>query len=338
MHTPKLTSLLGLSLALAIAAPAQALNIVVSNDDGFEASFIHALYQRLKAAGHSVIISASTQDNSGQGGALSFLRPLSSMTKDSRAGTVKAGAPGVGTMPGDADVYYVDSTPVASTLYGIDVAALAKWGRAPDLVISGINYGNNTGIINNGSGTVNAALIAISRGVPAIAASAAAPTSYRAYDQLAAGDVEYENADIVVRLVNELDKQKSVAGGKLLPDGIGLNVNLPKFTKGAAASLPIKFSKEGIASSATPYFVPDLSKDAVANGFIPGGAPPLPGVTLYIGGPRPANVTMLTDTDPASEQNVMKGGAVAISVISVNHQADRAPEAAIRIKLNNLAK
>ncbi|RJF92558.1 5'/3'-nucleotidase SurE [Noviherbaspirillum saxi] len=338
MRIPKPSSILGLSLALAIAAPAQALNIVITNDDGFEASFIHALYQRLKAAGHSVIISAPTADSSGQGGALNFLRPVTTMTKDSRAGAVKAGAPGIGTLASDADVHYVDSTPVASALYGIDVAAQRKWGKAPDLLVSGINYGNNTGIINNGSGTVNAALIAINRGVPAIAASAEAPTSYRSHDKLVAGDVEYENADIVVRLVNELDKQKSVAGGKLLPDGIGLNVNMPKFAKGAAANLPIKFSKEGIASSAMPFFVPDLSKDAMANSYIPGGAPPLPGVTLYIGGTPPANVIMLTDTDPTSEQNVVKSGAVAVSVISVNHQADRAPEAAIRLKLNNLAK
>ncbi|MFC7516805.1 5'/3'-nucleotidase SurE [Herbaspirillum sp. GCM10030257] len=338
MQPSKLVSVLGLSLACAFATPAQALNIVVTNDDGFEASFIHALYQRLKAAGHSVIISAPAQDSSGQGGALNFLRPIATMTKDSRAGSIKAGSPGVGTMPGNSDVYYVDSTPVASALYGIDVAAPAKWGKAPDLVVSGINYGNNTGIINNGSGTVNAALIAINRGVPAIAASAEAPTSYRAYDKLAPGDVEYENADIVVRLVNELDKQKATAGGKILPDGIGLNVNMPKFAKGTAANLPIKISKEGLASSATPFFVPDLSKDSVANGYIPGGAPPLPGVTLYIGGPKPANLTMLTDTDPASEQNVVQAGAVAVSVLKINHQADRAPEAAVRIKLNALAK
>ncbi|MGH8809026.1 MAG: 5'/3'-nucleotidase SurE [Noviherbaspirillum sp.] len=338
MHTPKLSTILGLSVALAIAAPAQALNIVVTNDDGFEASFIHALYQRLKAAGHSVIISAPAADNSGKGGGLDFLRPVATMTKDSRAGAIKAGAPGIGTLPGDTEVHYVDSTPVASTLYGIDVAGPKKWGKTPDLVVSGINYGNNTGIINNGSGTVNAALIAINRGIPAIAASAEAPTSYRSYDKLVDGDVEYENADIVVRLVNELDKQKSVAGGKLLPDGIALNVNLPKFTKGGAANLPIKFSKEGIASSAMPYFVQDLSKDSVANGYIPGGAPALPGVTLYLGGTPPANISMLTDTNPASEQKVMKSGAVAISVLSVNHQADRAPEAAVRLKLNALAK
>ncbi|RJG14958.1 acid phosphatase [Massilia cavernae] len=338
MHAPSLSAILGLSVALAIAAPAQAMNIVVTNDDGFEASLIHALYQRLKAAGHSVIISAPATDNSGRGGALDFLRPVTNLAKDSRAGSVKTGAPGIGTLPADPDVYYIDSTPVASALYGIDVAGPKKWGKAPDLVVSGINYGNNTGLINNGSGTVNAALIAINRGIPAIATSAEKPGSYRSFDKLVAGDVEYENADIVVRLVNELDKQKSIAGGKLLPDGIGLNVNMPKFATGAGATLPFKFSKVGIASGAVPYFVPDLSKDALANGYIPGGAPPLPGVTLYISGTPPANMSLLTDTDPSSEQNVVKSGAVAISVLSVNHQADRAPEAAIRLKLNKLAK
>ena len=337
MHSLKLPAILGCAIALTVSSHADALNIVVTNDDGFEASFIHAVYQRLKTAGHSVIISAATQDNSGKGGALDFLRPIGNLSKNSRAGFVAAGAPGVGSLPSDADVYYVDSTPVASALYGMDVAAIKKWGKAPDLVVSGINYGNNTGLVNNGSGTVNAALIAINRGIPAIAASAGSPTTYRAFDKLVEGDAEYEAADIVVKLVNELDKQKSIAGGALLPRNTGLNVNIPKFAKGAAASLPLAISKEGLATGYVPIFVPDLSKDPLAVGYGAGGQA-LPGVTLFVGGPPPANLSLLSDTDPASEQNVVKSGAVAISVIGGNHQANRLPEAAVRLKLINLAK
>ena len=58
-----------IALALGATVPAAALNIVVTNDDGCEASTVHALYQRLRAAGHQVIISASMTDQSGQGGA-----------------------------------------------------------------------------------------------------------------------------------------------------------------------------------------------------------------------------------------------------------------------------
>src|SRR3546814_6370856 len=51
------------------------LNIVLSNDDGFEAANIRALYTELKAAGHDVVLSGPAQNNSGKGGALDFLVP-----------------------------------------------------------------------------------------------------------------------------------------------------------------------------------------------------------------------------------------------------------------------
>src|SRR3546814_1687800 len=52
------------------------LNIVLSNDDGFEAANIRALYTELKAAGHDVVLSGPAQNNSGKGGALDFLVPM----------------------------------------------------------------------------------------------------------------------------------------------------------------------------------------------------------------------------------------------------------------------
>lgn len=281
-----------------------------------------------------MIISAPAQDNSGKGGALDFLHPLTALTKNSRAGFVLAGAPGVGTLPSDPGVFYVDSTPVGAVLYGIDVAALKNWGKVPDLVISGPNYGNNTGAVNNGSGTVNAALSAISRGIPAIAVSAAQPSSYRPFTQLAPGDREYEEADLIVRLVAQLEKTRRHANQLLLPSYVGLNVNIPNFEPGAAASLPIKFSQEGIAASAVPFFSEDLSKDPVAVSF--GAGVPLPGVTLSFTGAPPPGLAYIPDTDPHSEQNVVKAGGVAISVIEGNHQADRQNTIFVQRKLRDL--
>ena len=128
---------------LLAATQAGALNILITNDDGVESSTIHALYQVLKADGYHVIISSETLDNSGKGGAVDFFKPMGPLKQDSRAGAIKAGAPGVGKLPGFDDVYYVDGTPVAATVYGIDIAAAKTWGRGPDLIISGPNYGNN---------------------------------------------------------------------------------------------------------------------------------------------------------------------------------------------------
>lgn len=47
---PRFSFAVVLTFAMLAASHAFALNIVVTNDDGFEASTIHALYQRLKAA------------------------------------------------------------------------------------------------------------------------------------------------------------------------------------------------------------------------------------------------------------------------------------------------
>ncbi|HEY9547622.1 MAG TPA: 5'/3'-nucleotidase SurE, partial [Solimonas sp.] len=108
-------------LAATMSAPSWALNIVLSNDDGFEAANIRALYTELKAAGHDVVLSGPAQNNSGKGGALDFLVPMKPLGKSTRFGTVKAGAPGVGVDPKNPDIFYVDGTPVMATLYGLDV-------------------------------------------------------------------------------------------------------------------------------------------------------------------------------------------------------------------------
>jgi 5'-nucleotidase len=50
------------------AGVALALDILLTNDDGFETANVRALYQRLKAAGHDVVISAPVHNHSGGGG------------------------------------------------------------------------------------------------------------------------------------------------------------------------------------------------------------------------------------------------------------------------------
>jgi len=64
-------------------------------------------------------------------------------------------------------VYSVGGTPAQSVLHGI----LEIMPQPPDLVVSGINYGENVGWGVTVSGTVGAALEAASRGIPALAVS-----------------------------------------------------------------------------------------------------------------------------------------------------------------------
>jgi 5'-nucleotidase len=317
-----------LAVTLVVSPPANALNILLTNDDGFEASTIHALYHALKARGYNVIISSETQDNSGRGGGADFFRPIGPLKQDTRAGFVKAGSPGIGSLPADGDVHYVDSTPVAAALYGIDIVAPRKWGAAPDLVISGPNYGNNTGLLNNSSGTVNAALISMNRGVPAMAISTATPASYKPFSKLAAGDAEYEVAEIAVRIVAALEMQQRKSNGPLLPVGLGINVNVPRFAPGAAKHLVFKLSREGTAAFATPVFVDDLSKDLSARALGMEKLPSLPGVSVVFENMPPLRGA-LVDADPTSEQNVIRSGAIAVSVIKGNHQADAFSTAAV---------
>jgi len=77
-------------------------------------------------------------------------------------------------------VYSIGGSPAQTILYG----TLEVMKRNPDLVISGINYGENIGSGVTVSGTVGAALEAASLGIPAIAVSLeAAPEYHLSYSE-----------------------------------------------------------------------------------------------------------------------------------------------------------
>ena len=319
------------TMLLLAAAPASALDILLTNDDGFETANIRALQQRLVAAGHAVLVSAPTQNNSGTGGSVRFLRPITPLARDTLYGTVPAGAPGVGADPADADVHYVDGTPVMSLLYGLDVLAVQRWGTAPDLVISGPNEGANLGTINSSSGTFNNALYAINRGVPAIAVSYGG-TDGRAYTELDEGAVEYRVADLVVALIDELAAAAG-DGAPLLPPGVGLNVNIPELEGDALP--PLRYSRIGRASEYQPVFYEKLSDSPVAVGY--GAGVDLPGVSLVLPGMAPpAGVSLPDDDDARSEGKVFHDGAISVSIIEGAAQARRSNEDWVRVRLDDL--
>jgi 5'-nucleotidase len=132
------------------------LDILVTNDDGYLAPGIRALQAALKSAGHRTRLIAPAADSSG--GSVSFSwRPLQV--------TVEATDPMI--------IGVVGGTPANSVVLG--VTALYPAGSRPDVVISGINDGANTGRIVPLSGTVGAAVAAVALldpPVPAIAISA----------------------------------------------------------------------------------------------------------------------------------------------------------------------
>lgn len=319
--------------------PAFALNILLCNDDGITAANLRALKQTLVAAGHIAIVTAPADNQSGRGGYIAFLQPIPALSGNERAAKslrLPAGTPGVGVDPFDADVHYVNATPVASCLYGIDVVARTKWNAAPDLVISGPNEGNNTGHINASSGTFNNLLYAINRGLPALAVSDAATAQVNWSSSLPPEHRAFEVAHIVSRLVDELvdARRPRWPHEPLLPNGIGLNVNVPDFAAGSGASLPFRVTHVGVATAYAPAFYERLSDSPSAQAS--GVNLPLPGISLAVGGTvLPSGSVVPLDRSRSAEGNVIAGkNAVSVSPVQGVPEASRDYESLLSWRLN----
>jgi 5'-nucleotidase len=123
------------------------MNILISNDDGYQAPGVVALYEALKDLGHVEVV-APEQNNSAKSNALTLNSPL----------YVQQAANGF---------RYINGTPADC----VHIALTGLLGYKPDLVVSGINNGANMGDDTIYSGTVGAAMEGYLFGVPAIAFS-----------------------------------------------------------------------------------------------------------------------------------------------------------------------
>ena len=167
------------------------LRVMVTNDDGVGAPGIAALVDHLIAnASLDVTVFAPAANSSGSGDTISTDRPVtvsSSMTASGYSATA------VRTTAGDA------------ALFGI----LQGLAEKPDIVVSGVNDGQNIGDLVYGpglvnSGTVGAALWAARFGVPAIAVSQGAQsTSFADAAAYAADVVERFRSDSGFRQLME---------------------------------------------------------------------------------------------------------------------------------------
>ncbi|MCZ8171886.1 MAG: 5'/3'-nucleotidase SurE [Brevundimonas sp.] len=292
--------------ALAVTSPALARNIVLGNDDGLTAN-VKALYDALKAEGHDVIVAVPCQQQSGMGAAMKMLRPLGPLTADCLNGAAKAGDPGAGPMTRagvGTDFHYVDGTPVMALLYGIDVVAQARWGRAPDLVLSGPNIGQNAGNIVISSGTVSNAQWAMIRGIPAIALSAGEKTN-------SGPDlVNPQSVQIAARSLELLRQLEGKAGktGALLPPGVGLNVNFPDNIEAAKW----RMARIGSFMRYDVRFVGDLAK--AMGRSTPAGQPALPGMVIGLSSKTPGKAE-------AKDEAAVVQTDIAVSVMQVGYDA-----------------
>jgi len=169
------------------------LRILLTNDDGIEAEGLIALAKEIRTLEAEVTVVAPAEDKSGFSHSLTYREPF-------RVEEVKAA-------DGQLFGYGVNGTPADAALLGIRVL-MAK--RPPDLVISGINRGENLGAVAHLSGTVGAAMEATTLGIPAIAVSMGR-----------APQMDYSYAAKITKAIALAVRKNG------LPKGTCLNVNVP---------------------------------------------------------------------------------------------------------------
>jgi 5'-nucleotidase len=127
------------------------MKILLTNDDGYNAQGILALYEALRPD-HEIILIAPDREKSAVSHGITLNAPI-------RIDKINLRNQGVG--------YSISGTPADCVKLGL----FKFYSSPPDLVISGINPGSNTGVNINYSGTVGAAKEAALNGILSISAS-----------------------------------------------------------------------------------------------------------------------------------------------------------------------
>lgn len=302
-----------LIFAVVVAPDASARRILLANDDGLTSN-LKAAFDALSAAGHDVIVAVPCRNQSGMGAALRhYGADGSALSEPCRNRAAIAGDPpeGLMTRPGfERDYHYVNGTPVVALLYGLDVLAQARWGTAPDLVVSGPNEGRNAGPGVTASGTIGIAQFASGRGIPSIAISAGGGTVDD--DTLANSDSALV-AGKLVELVAGLDSQSK--GGRLLPSGVALNVNLPDRIAGA----PWKLTRHGSYASVAIRFSTDRA----------GADGPLAGIAVVPQGNPPT-------AEQQNDEAAVSRSAISVTVMQPTFDHDAKVHDSMAILLSDL--
>jgi 5'-nucleotidase len=197
-------------IASAEAAAEPGLRILLTSDDGVAGLGLRILRDSLCASGYRVTVVAPSADRSGTSAALT----LNQAFRVTRTQFLCGGVPSA--------TWAVGGTPADAVLFGLSVFGPER----PDLVISGMNFGQNVGRAVNHSGTVGAAVTAAEEGVPSIAVSIGinAQDAGTGFSQTTAAAPHA--AAYVKALIAQL-RDTARPGEGLLPDRVALNVNFP---------------------------------------------------------------------------------------------------------------
>lgn len=195
------------------------VNILLTNDDGIHAKGLLSL-QKAFTDRYRVLIVAPDKERSAVGHGITLHEPIRVKKVD------------INGVHG----YALSGTPVDCIKFGI----LELLDETPDVVISGINPGANTGVNINYSGTVAAAREATLYGIPSIAVSISA-----------AEPEHYDDAAAFVTRITDIVLKNS------LPSGTFLNINMPDVAMEAISGIRpsrhgISFSREYIEKKVDP--------------------------------------------------------------------------------------
>ncbi len=171
------------------------MNILLTNDDGIYAEGIRVLYESLRDLGDVTVVAPDTE-RSAVGHAITLSDPL-------RVKKVTSGNKFFG--------YATTGTPADC----VKLAIRAILRKRPDIVISGINLGPNTGYSVLYSGTVSGATEGAILNIPSFAISLAT----------------FENPDYRVAAGFAKKLARLIMNNKGIPQGTLLNVNIPAVAK-----------------------------------------------------------------------------------------------------------
>lgn len=133
------------------------MRALVTNDDGIDSEGLHTLAAVAVDVGLEVVVAAPHMERSGASASLGATRADGRLIIESRKLPDLDGV----------EAYAVEGTPAYITW----AASRGAFGATPDLVLSGVNKGPNTGHAVLHSGTVGATLTAVAHGIPGVAVS-----------------------------------------------------------------------------------------------------------------------------------------------------------------------
>ena len=196
------------------------MNILVSNDDGILAPGLGVLGEACQTVG-TVTVVAPDREQSGTSHSLTMHRPVRPARRPDGA-------------------FQVDGTPTDCVLLALGALLTER----PDFVFSGVNHGPNMGEDVLYSGTVAAAMEAVTLGVPGIAISYAGPTSDLTTLQ--------SYRDLLARLIGRIVRVKD------FPKETLLNINLPPIAADQVRGIKVtqlgsRFFQESLTRMSDPW-------------------------------------------------------------------------------------